>query len=80
MNDYLKMRRKQLGYTQEKVSRLAGISQNAYSEIEIGHYMPRLFVAFKIGKVLNASVEDLFTDIYLDACALTEVRLQEYER
>ena len=80
MNDYLKMRRKMLGLTQDQVARLSGISQNAYSEIELGHYMPRLFVAFKIGRVLNATVDDLFTDIYLDAIALTDERIKEYEK
>ena len=80
MNDYLKMRRKQLGFTQDQVAKMAGISQNAYSEIEIGHYMPRLFVAFKISVVLDCDVRFLFDDIYHDAYALTKERMSRNEK
>lgn len=80
MNDYLKMRRKMLGLTQDQVARLSGISQNAYSEIELGHYMPRLFVAFKISVVLDCDVKFLFDDIYHDAHALTIERMRANER
>lgn len=75
MNGYLKKRRKELGFTQDQVACLSGISQNAYSEIELGHYMPRLFVAFKIAFVLDSDVKLLFHDIYYDAHALTAERM-----
>lgn len=80
MNYYLKMRRKELGLTQDQVAKMAGISKNAYSCIEIGEYMPRLYVAFKISIVLDCDVRFLFDDIYHDAYVLTSDRIRNYER
>lgn len=55
--------RKLKGLTQDQVAELAGISQNAYSEIELGHYMPRLYVAMKISLVLESPINNLFREI-----------------
>ena len=55
--------RKISGLTQKQLADMCGISQNAYSEIELGHYMPRLYVAMKISLALESPVNNFTKQI-----------------
>ncbi len=52
-------RRNELGYTQEYVGYKLGISQNAYSKIELGYTNITVNHLFKIAEILDCRVDDL---------------------
>lgn len=58
----LKKYRKERGYTQIKLSILAGISQDYMSEIERGKASPSLKKIAMLADALNIEVKDLFTE------------------
>lgn len=57
----LKKYRKARGYTQVKLSVLAGISQDYMSEIERGKASPSLKKIIMLADALNIEVRDLFS-------------------
>lgn len=59
-NEKLIKRREELGLTQQQVSDRAKISIRAYQKYEYGHAKPKVSSAFKIAKVLGATVEQIF--------------------
>lgn len=58
----LRVMRAERNWTQEELSRLAGISQNAYSSIERGLQFPRYKTLVGIAKAFGCSVKDLVAD------------------
>ena len=46
---------------QTELGNLAGVSRQTISLIERGDYNPSVTLALKIAKILNATVEDLFS-------------------
>lgn len=58
----LKKYRKERGYTQIKLSILAGISQDYMSEIERGKASPSLKKIAMLADALNIKAKDLFTE------------------
>lgn len=46
---------------QTELGRLCGVSRQTISQIERGDYSPSVALALKIAKVLNVTVEDIFT-------------------
>ena len=57
----LKEHRARLGVNQQEMGALAGVSRQTISQIERGDYSPSVTLALKIAKILNATVEDLFS-------------------
>lgn len=47
--------------TQQQLASLAGVSRQTIVAIEKGHYSPSLELAFRITRVFNASIEEVFT-------------------
>ena len=56
----LRDRREALQLTQKQVADLLGIAETAYQRYERKMSEPKVFMAIKIAKALNASVEELF--------------------
>ena len=48
------------GLTQEELAKKVGVRRETIVFLEKGKYNPSLFLAYKIAKVLNASIEHLF--------------------
>ena len=46
---------------QTEMGNLVGVSRQTISQIERGDYSPSVTLALKIAKVLNVSVEDIFS-------------------
>ena len=56
----VKERRKSHNFRQEDLADLVGVSRQTIIAIENQKYSPSLELGFKIAKVLNEKVEDLF--------------------
>jgi putative transcriptional regulator len=48
------------GLTQEELAKKVGVRRETIVFLEKGKYNPSLFLAYKIAKVLNESIEHLF--------------------
>ena len=57
----LKEYRARYHLSQTELGNLAGVSRQTISLIERGDYNPLVTLALKIAKILNATVEDLFS-------------------
>ena len=57
----LKEDRARYHLSQTELGNLAGVSRQTISLIERGDYNPSVTLALKIAKILNATVEDLFS-------------------
>lgn len=53
--------RKKSEMTQEKLSKLVGVSRQTIVSIEKGDYMPSVYLAIKISNLLGKKVENVFT-------------------
>ena len=53
--------RKSAGLTQQELSESAEVSRKSINAIENGIYVPSTVLALRMGKILNCSVEDIFT-------------------
>lgn len=51
------------GWTQEKLAQLVGVDRTFISNLEYGKATPSLHVAYKLAKVFNTTIDDLFSDI-----------------
>ena len=56
----VRKRREHLGLSQGEAARRAGITRQALSAVEAGHYGPSTEVALRLAEVLQCRVEDLF--------------------
>ncbi|MFJ2471351.1 helix-turn-helix transcriptional regulator [Glutamicibacter sp. NPDC087583] len=61
MQNTLPQRRKELGWSQQRLADELGVSRQTIISIEKGHYDPSLPVAFRIAAAFQCSIEDLFT-------------------
>ena len=57
----LKEYRAKIKVNQTEMGNLVGVSWQTISQIERGDYSPSVTLALKIAKVLNVSVEDIFS-------------------
>ena len=57
----LKEYRNKHGINQTELGRLCGVSRQTISQIERGDYSPSITLALKLARVLDVSVEDIFT-------------------
>ena len=62
MQNNLSARRKELKLTQLQVAKSVGIAEAAYQRYEYGAVLPSVYVAIRLARVLNTTVEDLFPD------------------
>lgn len=60
MKNIIKKLRKQSNMTQEKLSKLCGVSRQTINCVENDKYDPTLALAFKISRVLDKNVEEVF--------------------
>ena len=61
LRNRLKVYRAMLNVNQQEMGRLCGVSRQTISLIERGDYNPSVTLALKIAKVLEATVEELFS-------------------
>jgi putative transcriptional regulator len=57
----LKELREKLGITQAALANKVGVTRQTILFLEKGKYNPSLRLAYKISRVLNASIEDVFS-------------------
>jgi len=60
MRNRLREFRARYGMTQEDLARRVGVTRQTIIAIENGKYLPSLRLAFKLAKVFNVRIEDLF--------------------
>lgn len=58
--NHLKEYRARIGVNQQEMGQLVGVSRQTISQIERGDYSPSVTLAFKIAKVFEVPVEDIF--------------------
>lgn len=61
MHNTLPDRRRELGWSQQRLAEALGVSRQTIISIEKGHYDPSLPVAFRIAAVFDCRIEDLFS-------------------
>jgi putative transcriptional regulator len=60
MKNKLKVQRVIKDMTQEELARKLGVTRQTINAIEKGKYNPSLDLAFKMAKLFDASIEELF--------------------
>jgi putative transcriptional regulator len=60
MNNNLRDRRAERGWTQQDLAERLGVSRQTVIAIENGRYDPSLPLAFKIARQFRARIEDIF--------------------
>lgn len=61
MKNNIKALRKGLGLRQEDMANVLGVTRQTINAIENEKYSPTLELAMKLAKLLNTTVEELFT-------------------
>lgn len=52
--------RKAKGIRQEDFARMLGVSRQTISSLETGRYNPSIFLAYKIAKLFEMTIEEVF--------------------
>ena len=52
--------RKEKGIRQEEFAKTLGVSRQTISSLEIGRYNPSIFLAYKIARYFDCSIEEVF--------------------
>lgn len=52
--------RKERGIRQEDFAKMMGVSRQTISSLETGKYNPSIFLAYKIAKYFEMTIEDVF--------------------
>ena len=52
--------RKNRGIRQEEFAKLLGVSRQTISSLETGRYNPSIFLAYKIAKYFDMTIEEVF--------------------
>lgn len=52
--------REQLGFTQQDLAEKVKVSRQTIISLENGKYNPSIFLAYRISKVFNLTIEDIF--------------------
>ena len=53
LGDLLRKQREKIGYSQDDVANLAGVSRASIAKFETGAYLPSLYLCHKLFKVLH---------------------------
>lgn len=61
MENRIRLRRKELGLSQEELARRCGVSRQTVNAIENNKYDPTLALAFALARQLGETVDALFT-------------------
>lgn len=61
MENIIRIRRKELGLSQEQLARKCDVSRQTVNAIENNKYDPTLSLAFRLAKELHLTVDELFT-------------------
>ncbi len=60
MENKIEQIRKEKGIRQEDFAKLMGVSRQTISSLETGRYNPSIFLAHKIAKFFEMSIEEVF--------------------
>ena len=60
LNNTLKVQRAKKDLTQEQLAELVGVTRKTINTIENRKYIPSTYLALKLAKVLEVTVEELF--------------------
>ena len=60
LTNTLKVQRTIKNLTQEQLAELVGVTRKTINTVENGVYIPSTYLALKLSKVLNVTVEELF--------------------
>ena len=60
MKNRIKILRAMHNMTQEELAKKVGVTRQTIIAIELGKYNPSLELAFKIARVFNTRIEDIF--------------------
>ena len=52
--------RKERGMRQEEFAKVLGVSRQTISSLETGRYNPSIFLAYKIAKYFDMTIEEVF--------------------
>lgn len=61
MENTIRIRRKEIGLSQEELAKKCGVSRQTINSIENNKYDPTLLLAFNLAKELNTTVDCLFS-------------------
>jgi len=61
VNNLIKEMRTEMGLTQDDLSEKLEVSRQTIISLEKGRYNPSLTLAFKLAKLFNCRIEDIFT-------------------
>ncbi|MEK3937349.1 helix-turn-helix transcriptional regulator [Sporosarcina sp. FSL W7-1349] len=60
MDNLIKEKRVERGWTQDELAEKVDVSRQTVISLEKGRYNPSLLLAFKIAKLFECSIEDIF--------------------
>ena len=60
MNNRIEVIRNAKGIKQEELSKMLGVSRQTISSLENGRYNPSIILAFKIAKLFDMAIEEIF--------------------
>ena len=60
MKNRIETIRKERGIRQEDFAKAMGVSRQTISSLETGRYNPSIFLAYKIAKYFDLTIEDVF--------------------
>ena len=60
MKNNLSARRKELKLTQLQIAKVVGVSESHYQSYDYGAHIPSVYVALRIARALDTTVEELF--------------------
>ena len=60
MKNRIEQIRKEQGIRQDEFAKLMGVSRQTISSLETGRYNPSIFLAYKIAKYFDMTIEEVF--------------------
>ena len=60
MKNNIEQKRKERGMTQQALAAAAGVSRQTIISLENGKYSPSIELAFRLARLFEASIEELF--------------------
>lgn len=60
MKNRIEQIRKERGIRQDEFAKLMGVSRQTISSLETGKYNPSIYLAYKIAKYFDMTIEDVF--------------------